>query len=90
VALLGAIDSPADAWLLLMAREGSPPYACGDRSASAYRVLPERIELSRQEWTSTCRPVERVEIVESFDRSGVATALSRTVVEREVDGCFVP
>lgn len=90
MALLGAIDSPADAWLLLMARDGGPPYTCGDPSASAYRVLPDSTELSRQEWTSTCRPVERVEIVESFDRDGTAKTLRRTVVEHEVDECFVP
>lgn len=90
LSLLGAIDSPADAWLLLMVRDGLPQYACGDASASGYRALSDRIELSRQEWTSTCRPIERVEIVEAFDRAGTAKVISKTVVEREDKGCFVP
>jgi hypothetical protein len=90
VSLLGAIDSPAEAWLLLMVRDGGPPYTCGDPSVSGYRVSSDGIELSRQEWTSTCRPVERVEIVESFARNGAARTLRRTVVEREMEACFVP
>jgi hypothetical protein len=88
--LLGPIDSPADAWLLLMARDGLPPYACGDASASAYRILRDRIELSRQEWTSSCRPIERVAIVQAVDRSGEIKNVSRSVVERDVDGCIKP
>jgi len=89
-ALFGTIDTPAEAWLLLMARDGGPPYTCGDPSASAYRVSSDGIELSRQEWTSTCRPVERVEVVESVDRNGAARTLRRTVVEHEAEECFVP
>jgi hypothetical protein len=88
--LLGAIDSPADAWLLMMLRTGYPPYSCGDASGSAYRVVPEGIELLRQEWVSVCRPVERVEIVELFERDGDVIPVRRSVVEHEVDGCIVP
>lgn len=88
--LLGAIDSPGDAWLLLMLRTGHPPYSCGDAESSGYRVMPDGIQLLRREWVSTCRPIERVEIVESFAPDGRVTTVRRTVVEREPEGCFVP
>jgi hypothetical protein len=88
--LLGAIDTPTDAWLLMMARTGYSTYACGDASASAYREVPTGFELLRREWVSSCRPIERVEIVELFERGGSIKPLRRTVIEHEPDGCYVP
>ena len=90
VDLLGAVDSPADAWLVLMVRDGLPPFACGDAEASGYRVVGKRVEIARQEWVSTCRPVEKVEIVAAVDRAGNVEEVSRRVVEREDEGCFKP
>jgi hypothetical protein len=88
--LLGAIDTPTDAWLLMMARTGYSTYACGDSTSSGYRALPQGFELLRREWVSTCRPIERVEIVERFDRDGRVEPVRRTVIEHEPDGCYVP
>ena len=88
--LLGAIDTPTDAWLLLMARTGLSTYSCGDASSSGYRTLSEGFELLRREWVSTCRPIERVEIVELFGRDGDVKPVRRTGVEHQTDGCYVP
>jgi hypothetical protein len=88
--LLGAIDTPTDAWLLMMARTGYSTYACGDSTSSGYRALPQGFELLRREWVSTCRPIERVEIVERVDRDGRVEPVRRTVIEHEPDGCYVP
>jgi hypothetical protein len=88
--LLGPIDTPTDAWLLLMARTGLSTYSCSDAASSGYRASPQGFELLRREWISTCRPIERVEIVELFGRDGSVQPVRRTVVEHEPDGCYVP
>lgn len=88
--LLGAIDTPADAWLLLMSRSGYSSFECGDASSNGYREVPQGFELLRRKWVSSCRPIEQVEIVELFKRDGSVTPVRQRIIEHEPDGCYKP
>jgi hypothetical protein len=88
LALLGTIDSPEEAWIMLMIHNGAPAHGCGDTESSGYRSVPSGFELMRRAYTSSCEPVERVETVDHVDRSGQIKRVGQTVLEHEPEECF--
>lgn len=90
IGLVDAIDTPADAWLVLMVREGESFYECNGSWWSGYRRSGDGYDIARRMTTSTCHPYERVQLVDHVDRSAKITRLSRTVVVHEPRGCYSP
>jgi len=85
--LLGPIDSPADAWLLMQADKREPPYLCGDADYAAQRVVEGGYELRVRRYTNGCRPLEQIEVVYRVGRDGAVQLLSNKVILSEPEGC---
>jgi hypothetical protein len=83
IGLVGAIDTPADAWLVLMVLEGEGVYECDGSWWSGYRQAGDGYDIARRMTTSTCHPHERVQLIHHIDRAATVTRLSRTVVTHE-------
>lgn len=90
IGLIAAIDTPADAWLVLMVREGEGVYECNGSWWSGHREAENGYEIARRITTSTCHPHERVQLVDHVDRAATVTWLSRTVITHEPRGCYAP
>ncbi|MFT3924075.1 MAG: ferritin-like domain-containing protein [Myxococcales bacterium] len=87
--LLGTIDSPAEARLVLMMDElGS--YGCGDVRQNAYKVVPEGVLLRSAAMGNMCHPLEQLEITYLVRPTGRAELVSKKVVSSDPDGCVVP
>jgi hypothetical protein len=86
--LLGVIDTPEDAWLVLMASVDTEPYLCDEIEESGYRRVGDAFELARRWTSSTCRPYERTQAVDSVSRAGAVTRVSTTVIAREESHCI--
>jgi hypothetical protein len=86
VALVTPIDSPAKAWLALMARAPVSSYLCGDVDWHGYRRDGAAYELVWYFTRSSC-PFERVRTVSRVDADGALRRVARTV--RQSKGCVV-
>jgi hypothetical protein len=86
--LLGAIDTPAEAWLVAQMALGALPYLCGDAEFSAQRATPAGFELRERRYTQRCRPAELAEFVYRIASDGSAQQLSRTVVHSDPTACM--
>jgi hypothetical protein len=73
-ALLGPIDTPVDAWLMLMAQRALPPLQCDSPEYSTHRAVPGGYELTVRKLTSYCvidvSPATEKDFVYRVDREG--------------------
>jgi hypothetical protein len=87
-ALLGPIDTPSDAWLMMQAERDASPYLCGDIESSAAREVDGGYELRERRYTSNCRPLEMIELIHRVGHDGSVRLLERNVLRHEPDECI--
>lgn len=89
-ALLGPVDTPAEAWFWLMRSTGIGTFSCGAIEDSAHRNGPSGIELRVRRSVNACRPLTEALITYRVAPDGSVVEVERDIVRDEPDGCVVP
>jgi hypothetical protein len=85
--LLGAIDTPSEAWLMAQVAAHAGPYLCGEDEFAAQRTVAGGFELRERRYTSSCHPLELGETIYRVSAEGAVKTSPRSVVRSEPDGC---
>jgi hypothetical protein len=88
-ALLGPVDSEAEAWFWLMQSAPYAAFECDALERSAHRAVADGYELRIHTATSSCRPLTEAIVTYHVARDGTVRELSRSVVRDEPEGCIV-
>jgi hypothetical protein len=87
--LLGAIDSPVEAWLMLAANGHAFTITCEDVVYAQQRTVPAGYELRTRMYTSSCKPVLQEDLRFRVTREGRVKLVQRSDVTRDEEGCVV-
>jgi hypothetical protein len=86
--VLGAIETPLEAWLLMRASRDMPVVFCGDAQVSAYRSVADGYELRFRQTTKGCRPYEQTETLLHVGTAGTRLLYERVAI-RDPERCVV-
>lgn len=88
--LLGPIDTPLEAWLMVRTRVKIGVPACGEPGVTVYRPVPNGFEIREQHRTKVCDPFEVVETLHHVGKDGSVRLLDKRIVIHDRDRCIVP
>jgi hypothetical protein len=96
--LLGSIDTPIEAWLMISTHRDLGIHMCGPyvyqsgpegTATNVYRPIPGGFEIREQHGTKGCHPFEIVETMHFVGQDGSTRVLDEHVAFSDPDRCVV-
>jgi hypothetical protein len=89
IQLLGTIDTPMEAWLLVAAKHPGTLPVCEAPEFAMHRKVPEGYELKLRILTSRCKPLLEENFLYMVTHEGTLSQISRVDALRQPDHCII-